>query len=341
MSRLIDLRGCDAGANRATWPYIGFLKMGAAMWHPRVLNIGGRTLLAPILRSERRGQSANVTRLLWDGSNSNETPELQKPNLNFELPFHSRGLISSRIANRCTGRTDRDCHLGNRTALRTATAPLGIKSDRNTEWNRETGALFRILSRHTGRDNVRIAAQGMLSARAGTPKPTRKDSRSAPARSLPASSRLLKVLPSHINIFYNGAPPSAATGAAAMANARLSRGGARRQEFLGSIAPHRRSDRQSVVGDKAPEEGRVKLPAPSSVFGSDIRIGVMQHDWDESNDSRSRPGKNINGTLYVDGSTLSQWLITHLGQEVGRAHTGTTAVDRRTVSPWSVPNVAM
>lgn len=344
MSRIFDRGGRDASAGGAIWPYtIGLPKIGAAIWRPRILDLSRRIPLAPILRSSRGWQSANMAHRSGDEGNGNTTSDLQKPRRSPEPPPHSRGLTPSYIVNGCLGSTDRGCRLSSRAGYGTTAARHRAVSNVRVGQYQKLVMISRILSRHAWRDNTRTAARGMLSTRVGVSVLTWRDNRSVSPRPFPSPSGLLKLLPLRNDMFHDSGPSFSVAGGTVAANTRLPGREPGGRGIVGSIVPRRRSDLvtrdQSLVGDVVWEQAN--QPALLSRLGSDVRVGVSRHGWDESNDSNSRPNKNINGTLYVDSFALSQWLISCLGQEAGRACTSTTMVDFRTVLPWSVPNLAM
>ena len=111
------------------------------------------------------------------------------------------------------------------------------------------------------------------------------------------------------------------------------------------LAPHQGigsvTNRYNVPGRKASAPGPTIRSVPLPPFEQDVGFVNTQRKSPEQGYTKDKQDKNVRGTLYLDGSTLSDWLTAYLGREAARPRTGTMAVDLRATPAWAVPSVAM
>ena len=300
--------------------------------------------MAPILLPRPGARSKVLARRLEGRADRDGSSEPRNAGLNIERLLRGGTLISPRALNRPTGKADRSWPPTSRGGLGTVISWRRIEPDAKAEHQQELEAPVRMWGRHIGRNNARSAAWGMPPVPTRARAPTLRDGRSVQPGSFQAQ-RFLKRLLLCEHAFDTGTLAVPAASERLVANAQRPGGIPGRRSLPGSVAPRRHIGPATANRGEAPgqtlEQGASDRRTSSAVFGSDIRIRAIQRGWSKPDDRSNHPNKHMGGTLYLDGSALSQWLITRLGQEAGRPCTGIMAVDLRATPPWSVPNIGM
>ena len=321
-----------------------FRNRSLVIWRPRILSVGKRTFLAPLplFRNGTKPKFATPERQQRDAEKG--SPGLQQADFGVSFSYRNGTLLPRQSLNNQISKISHAWLPIRIRGIETAFHQFGVSANTKVGQSQEPEIPLRIETRNKRQEDTGTAAQGIIPKKTGAPASELKYNRSTKFGSSSTPRLPTPSLPCGPELDI-GTPILPGSGKTRVTKAGQPSNPPKRASLHGPIAPlpprNSAAVRQGVTAESAQSHGKPNQAKSLSGHGQDVRSGATDGSWSEPVDNGHRPHQNLSGTLYLDGSTLSQWLFARMDQEVNRPCTGITAVDLRTTPPWSVPNIGI